>query len=289
MGWTLPFTIGNLHLLWYWALEFAPTGDLTKFDPKDLTYDLDLGDSTPEQFLQALIECGFLDKIADKSEDVVLRLHDWPEYTAKSLRPKFRRNPERWHRVLRSYGLPVIIRTTRRRDIGPSALPSKSATMVEYESPGAVRVDCVKDAARDQKVGMALRAVRRISTPGSDEHTAQHASRSDVALETDEPSTANTEPVQQPEPANAPIPKSLSGRRNFNDWWLKLQECYQSKGCPLTAYEQTEILAMLTRNPFSAVDKLKYSVANFETSYANLLAPQKLKSSVEHGPTGGSG
>ncbi len=47
MGWTLPFTIGNLHLLWYWALEFAPTGDLTKFDPEQLTYDLDLGNSTP--------------------------------------------------------------------------------------------------------------------------------------------------------------------------------------------------------------------------------------------------
>ena len=55
---------------------------------------------------------------------------------------------------------------------------------------------------------------------------------------------------------------------NFNDWWHKLHECYQNKGCPLTAYEQREILAMLARNPFTAVDKLKYSVVNFETSYA---------------------
>ncbi len=47
MGWTLPHTIGNLHLLWYWALEYAPTGDLTKFDPDQLTHYLDLGNATP--------------------------------------------------------------------------------------------------------------------------------------------------------------------------------------------------------------------------------------------------
>ncbi len=80
-------------------------------------------------------------------------------------------------------------------------------------------------------------------------------------------------PTSNRQPAE--IPKSLSGRRNFNDWWIKLQECYQNKGCSLTAYEQTEILAMLARNPFSAVDKLKYSVANFETSYVNLFSPQE--------------
>ncbi len=45
---------------------------------------------------------------------------------------------------------------------------------------------------------------------------------------------------------------------------------------------------MLARNPFSAVEKLKYSVVNFETSYATLLAPQK-KQPIERGPTGGSG
>ena len=71
------------------------------------------------------------------------------------------------------------------------------------------------------------------------------------------------------------IPKSLTARRNFNDWWLKYQEQYKTKGCPLTAYEQSEVLAMLARNPFTAVEKLKYSVVNFETSYAARLAPRK--------------
>src|SRR6478752_3069165 len=85
MGWTLPHTIGNLHLLWYWALEYVPTGDLTKFDPDQLTQDLDLGDATPEEFIEALIDSGFI----DRTEEGSLRLHDWPEYTAKSLRPKF--------------------------------------------------------------------------------------------------------------------------------------------------------------------------------------------------------
>ncbi len=103
MGWTLPHTIGNLHLLWWWALEYAPTGDLTRLEPEQITYDLDLGGSTPEQFIETMVEAGFL----DKSEDGVLRIHDWPEYTARSLRPKFRKTPDRWHQVLRSYGLPI--------------------------------------------------------------------------------------------------------------------------------------------------------------------------------------
>ena len=40
LGWSLPDTIGNLHLLWWWALDFAPTGDLTPYTPEELTADL---------------------------------------------------------------------------------------------------------------------------------------------------------------------------------------------------------------------------------------------------------
>jgi hypothetical protein len=78
------------------------------------------------------------------------------------------------------------------------------------------------------------------------------------------------------------IPESLTARRNFTDWWVKLQERYKNKGCPLSVYEQSELLAMLARNPFAAVEKLQYSVVNFEASYATLLAPKKKQ--LEHGP-----
>jgi hypothetical protein len=358
MGWTLPHTIGNLHLLWWWALEYAPTGDLTHFEPEQITYDLDLGGATPEQFLDAMIDAGFIDRIGsgpaesrpggtmiqsgflDKSEDVVLRIHDWPEYTARSLKPKFRKTPDRWHQVLRSYGLPIPPKRQRRtpallgfqpppaeagenqhqavplrRDTSssspgywtrlaaeelakrrqstptisqpktatPTPAPAGSTGSVEYESSGTARIDCVADAAR-QGVGsgcdrsqMALRAVRGISTPGSNEHSAQPAPPSD-SVSTIDGNPSSDESATQPAPENAPIPKSLSGRRNFNDWWRKLQEQYKNKNCPLTAYEQTEILAMLARNPFTAVEKLQYSVVNFETSYATLLAPKNQQS-----------
>jgi hypothetical protein len=324
MGWTLPFTIGNLHLLWYWALEYAPTGDLTKFAPEDLTYDLDLGTHTPEQFLQVLVEVGFLDRTEDKNEGAaLLRLHDWPDYTNKCLRPKYRRYPERWHQVLRSYGIPVITRTSRRRYASVAAVPSSSETMVEYEPPGAaridcgegaarqgvassdernqhgpqgaVRVDCINDAARQgegsgrDRSQLALRAVRRDSTsaiaepePQASTPTLEHPEfvSSDNAADRPElssnSSTISTGVVAE---ANAPIPKSLSGRRNFTDWWRKLQELYQNKGCPLSAYEQSEILAMLARSPFTAVEKLQYSVVNFEKSYATLHKKQPANSS----------
>jgi hypothetical protein len=316
MGWTLPHTIGNLHLLWYWALEYAPTGDLTKFDPDQLTHDLDLGDATPEHFIDAMIYAGFIDRIGsgpaesrsggtlidsgflDKSEGGTIRLHDWPDYTAKSLRPRFRRDPERWHNVLRSYGRPIITRRSSRRGVGVatseqpvSSHASRDHQRVEHGPQGAVRVDCAEGAAREGEVSrgersqMALRAVRR------DPSSAMAESESNSALppwrDADEnratsPDVSSANDAEKPQVAAtptdnfsngtalAPIPKCLSGRRNFSDWWQKLQEQYKNKGCPLRAHEQTEILAMLARNPFTAVEKLQYSVVNFETSFAKL-------------------
>lgn len=65
--------IGHLHYLWWWALSYADTGDVTKYRKrisKAANYD---GDN--DQFIDALVKAGWLDQYKDK-----LVIHDWAEY-----------------------------------------------------------------------------------------------------------------------------------------------------------------------------------------------------------------
>jgi hypothetical protein len=134
LGWSLPDTIGNLHLLWWWALDFAPTGDLTRFAPDQLTADLDLLGVTPEQFIEAMVQSGFL----DREEDGVLCIHDWPDYQ----RPVYTRRTSS-----RRSGMP-----------GPPPISNSARKSVPAPEQGAP-----SSAPREPKlVGLALRAGRRI-------------------------------------------------------------------------------------------------------------------------------
>jgi hypothetical protein len=76
LGVSLPAVIGNLVLLWSWAIRYAPNGDLSRFDP-DVIADAAGWDDDPGQLVRALIAAGFLD------ED--LRIHDWEAYAGRLL------------------------------------------------------------------------------------------------------------------------------------------------------------------------------------------------------------
>jgi hypothetical protein len=72
-----PAMIGHLHLLWWWALELAPDGDLSAFDREDVA-DAAGWDGDPDALVEALIECG-----PGKSSGFIepnMTLHDWDEY-----------------------------------------------------------------------------------------------------------------------------------------------------------------------------------------------------------------
>ena len=76
----IPAMIGHLHLLWWWALDHAPDGDLSRFDAEDIA-DAAMWEGDPDAFVDALRSCGpggttgFID--ADGA------LHDWQEYGGK--------------------------------------------------------------------------------------------------------------------------------------------------------------------------------------------------------------
>ena len=73
-----PEAVGYLHYLWWWALDFAQDGDLTKYEAGDIA-DAVLWQREPLEFVDALIEAGFL----DKTEDDGLLIHDWFDYAGR--------------------------------------------------------------------------------------------------------------------------------------------------------------------------------------------------------------
>jgi len=79
LGVNLPQTIGHLHLLWWWSLEYAQDGDLTTFAPDELA-DAALWEGDAVRFVEAMKQAGFL----DVAEGAVL-IHDWEDYAGKLL------------------------------------------------------------------------------------------------------------------------------------------------------------------------------------------------------------
>lgn len=74
--------MGMLHLLWYWALDYAGDGDLTAFSAEELAEEMDwTGD--PVQLFESLIESEFLDRI-----DGRIIIHDNDDYNGKLRRQR---------------------------------------------------------------------------------------------------------------------------------------------------------------------------------------------------------
>lgn len=90
-----PFkAIGHLHCLWWWVMEYAPDGDLSKYEPADIA-DAAGWEGDPEQFVQALVLCGPGESCGFVDSD--MRVHDWQEYGG-ALHKKRQSNAKRQQR-----------------------------------------------------------------------------------------------------------------------------------------------------------------------------------------------
>lgn len=69
--------IGHLHCLWWWALDFAQDGVLTKFEADEIA-DACLWDGEPEALVAGLVGAGFLDAVEGQ-----LVVHDWGDYAGR--------------------------------------------------------------------------------------------------------------------------------------------------------------------------------------------------------------
>ena len=69
LGVSLPTAIGHLHCLWWWALDFAQEGEITKYDAEAIA-DAALWDGEPQMFLDAEKEIARLEGLYEGILDV---------------------------------------------------------------------------------------------------------------------------------------------------------------------------------------------------------------------------
>jgi DnaD/phage-associated family protein len=90
-----PQAIGYLHLLWWWALDYAQDGSLARYEPADIA-EAAGWQGEASKFVSALLDCGsggskgFL----ERDPAGTLLIHDWDDYAGKLLDQR-RANAER--------------------------------------------------------------------------------------------------------------------------------------------------------------------------------------------------
>lgn len=89
LGISVPAAIGHLHLLWWWALDYAQDGNLSVFESEDVADAMEWPHESSIQLLTALVESEFVDNV-----DGNLMLHDWFDYAGR-LVDKREQNRER--------------------------------------------------------------------------------------------------------------------------------------------------------------------------------------------------
>ncbi len=74
---SVPTAVGHLHMFWWWAMEFAQDGDVSKFEAEDIADAMEY-DGDPDVLMDALIYAGYIDQTASGRV-----IHDWYDYAGK--------------------------------------------------------------------------------------------------------------------------------------------------------------------------------------------------------------
>ena len=124
LGVSLPCAVGHLQFLWWWAMDYAQDGDLSRFDAFDLA-DAAAYEGDAEQFLAALVGCGIGDGagFVERRTDGSLHLHDWADYGGKLFEER-RKNAQKQAR----YRDQKATQTEQSTPSAPPTLPEKSRT-----------------------------------------------------------------------------------------------------------------------------------------------------------------
>lgn len=99
MAWNKYETVGRLLGFWWWALKYAPTGNLMGRNDAVIGAAVELNGEAARRFVVAMVEACWLDR-----SDGVFRIHDWPEYTRHYLKmSRFNGRPDKWQELLEVY------------------------------------------------------------------------------------------------------------------------------------------------------------------------------------------
>jgi len=107
MGWIgddgsidVDIAISKLHRLWWWCLEYAPDGCVSRHSADVYAGAVGLSADTGDKFIKALFDAKYL----DKTKSGELLIHDWLEYAGRYLRDtKYKRHPEKYKEIQQLY------------------------------------------------------------------------------------------------------------------------------------------------------------------------------------------
>ena len=142
MKWSLDETLGKLHRFWWWCLDYAPDGILTKHSATTIAASVGLPEQAGKPFLAHLIASGLVDQVG-KTRFV----HDWVEYAGRYLRDtKYRRAPEKYTAIVQFYAEIVSRQSARHSQptvSRQSAVPNQPTNLPNQplKSPASQVVD----------------------------------------------------------------------------------------------------------------------------------------------------
>lgn len=97
MGWPKDLAVGRLLHLWWWVLDFAPDGDLRRFNDAQIAVAMCVDVADAAKLKEALIAACWLDR------KPYFRVHDWWDYAGRFLQIRWKHKPERWKAVRDAY------------------------------------------------------------------------------------------------------------------------------------------------------------------------------------------
>lgn len=93
MGWDLDMTIGKLHRFWWWCVDYAPDGQLDRFNDDILGTSVGLnGGEESSKFVRAMKQAGWIDSQP-------FRVHDWWDHIGRFLQVKYKSTPDKWRNI----------------------------------------------------------------------------------------------------------------------------------------------------------------------------------------------
>ncbi|GHV51288.1 hypothetical protein FACS1894216_05050 [Synergistales bacterium] len=77
---SIPAAVGHLMFFWWWATDYAQSGNLDDFTDEDIA-DAAMWEGDAHNFADALISARFIDRDSESTQ-----IHDWYEYAGKAIR-----------------------------------------------------------------------------------------------------------------------------------------------------------------------------------------------------------
>jgi hypothetical protein len=176
LGIPVPAALGHMHLLWWWAIEYAPDGDVGRFDAAEVALAC-MWEGEAAALLPALQRAGFVDTDG--------RIHDWHDYAGK-LVDRRRRNAERMRedRATHVADAPSINSDTC--DARASHVQSEPDARVKLQDSTNRTVPTEPTSSAPNGAGPALHAVPKPSKPKLPTHPAVRVLRQTLGFSPDE-------------------------------------------------------------------------------------------------------